>query len=533
MKPFLKMKHPIRGLLIALTLLTMGVALPAYQALADKGDLKTVGTKKAGSRLVSLTMGKGELVDVTGDIADVLVADPSVADVVAIQSNKLYIVGSKLGDTNLVVLDANGNELQKFDIHVRIDEVALQSYLKTNFPDENIIVKSLNMRVMLSGDVSTPDVAQRVTKIVAAYMSQIMQKEGEADGLIVNLLHVSGEQQVMLKVRVLEANKTLLKELGIETNLTTNNSTTLAGDHSSYGTLGSTARTGLTADPFGIGTFLFNDAGIGPGSILINALQKDNLVRTLAEPNLTAISGQEAGFLAGGEFPVPSGRDTFGNITVQFRAFGVSLNFKPIVLSENRISLQLKTEVSSLSRENGVTLSGLTVPGLNIRRASTTVELPSGGGMMIGGLLESQTVKGMAGLPGIMDTPVLGDLIKSRSFNRQESELVVLVTAYLVKPYGDKRAEIPAKSILPPMTPGQNMNLNPAMNDMPAINPAAGSKLPPVQQSYRSDVDNSGNEPMDTNEPLRHAFADNIRRIYGRKAPDDLNEPGRYGYITE
>ena len=511
---------------MVLALLTICAATPLVYAHADKGDLTAVGTKKAGpAKLVSVTQGKGEIVSLNGDIADVLVADPSVADVVAIQSNKLYIVGTKLGDTNLMVLDANGNEIQRFDIHVSIDEVALQAYLKSSFPDENIKVKSLNMRVMLSGDVSTPDIAQRVTRIVGAYMAQVMQKEKTSDELIVNLLRVSGEQQVMLKVRVLEMNKTLLKELGIETNLGTNHADTV-GANSSYGVVGTTARTGLTADPFGIGTFLFDDKGIGPGRITLNALQKNSLVRTLAEPNLTAISGQEAGFLAGGEFPVPSGRDTFGNITVQFRAFGVSLNFKPVVLSENRISMQLKTEVSSLSKENGVTLSGLTVPGLNIRRASTTVEVPSGGGLMIGGLLESQTVKGMSGLPGIMDTPVLGDLIKSRSFNRQESELVVLVTAYLVKPYADRRAELPARSVSPAMDPVMNQG---------SMSPFQGNKLPAVETgSIDSPAAIPQNEqPVDQNQPLQHVFADNIRRIYGRKAPGELDEPGRYGYITE
>jgi len=526
MKPFLKMKRPVRGLLIALALLTVCAATPLVYAHADKGDLTPVGTKKAGpTKLVSVTQGKGELVSINGDIADVLVADPSIVDVVAIQSNKLYIVGSKLGDTNLVVLDANGNELQKLDIHVRIDEVALQSYLHAQFPDEDITVRSLNMKLMLSGNVSTPDVADRVTKIVSAYMSQVMHRDGTADFLIVNLLHVAGEQQVMLKVRVLEVNKTLLKELGVETNLLTNHADRV-GPNNSYGGVTTTARTGLTADPFALGAFVFDDAGIGPGRIDINMLQKDSLVRTLAEPNLTAISGQEAGFLAGGEFPVPSGRDTFGNITVQFRAFGVSLNFKPIVLSDKRISMQLKTEVSSLSKENGVTLSGLTVPGLNIRRASTTVEVPSGGGLMIGGLLESQTVKGMAGLPGIIDTPVLGDLIKSRSFNRQESELVVLVTAYLVKPYADRRAELPARSIAPAMDPVINQG---------SMTPLQGNKLPAVQTgSMDSPAAMPQNEqPVDPNQPLQHVFADNIRRIYGRKAPGELDEPGRYGYITE
>jgi pilus assembly protein CpaC len=240
--------------------------------------------------------------------------------------------------------------------------------------------------------------------------------------------------------------------------------------------------TGLTQPAFGLGALVFNDGNFGPLSILVQALEQGDMVRTLAEPNLTAISGQEAGFLAGGEFPVPAGRDTDGNVIIQFRSFGVSLNFRPVVLSENRISLQLNTEVSSLARDESVTLAGVDVPGLNIRRASTTVEVPSGGGLMIGGLLQSSTVKGMAGLPGIRDVPVLGDLVSSRSFNREETELVVLVTAYLVTPYAEKH-----------------------------------NKQQPA--------------PVEKNSPLSAAFADNIRRIYGRKAPDFLNDGSRFGYL--
>jgi pilus assembly protein CpaC len=186
---------------------------------------------------------------------------------------------------------------------------------------------------------------------------------------------------------------------------------------------------------------LFLDTGIngvGQLGVFLEALEEENLVNVLAEPNLTAVSGQQAGFLAGGEFPVPTGRDQFGNITIEFREFGVSLNFRPVVLSDKRINLQLNTEVSSLDNTNAVVLSDLVVPGLDIRRAETTIELPSGGSLMIAGLLQSETAKGMNGLPGIKNTPVLGDLISSDSFSRDETELVVIVTTYLVESYADK-----------------------------------------------------------------------------------------------
>lgn len=464
------------------------IVTPVLSAHADKADLVPVGASKKLARdtLVSVTLGKGEVVSIKGDVSDVLVANPAIADVVALQSNKLYIVGSQLGDTNLMVLDSEGNVLQRLDIHVKIDEMALQEYLQELYPNEDVTVKALNDQVVLTGTVSNPGIANRITQVVAAYVGEIQDMDGNtADEIIVNLLNVTGEQQVMLKVKILEASKSMIKELGIESELE------LSGDPLAVMGIASTGEatgsgTGLTQQAFGLGAFLFDSNTFGPLGIVMSALEQGDLVQTLAEPNLTAISGQEAGFLAGGEFPIPSGRDSDGNVIIEFRTFGVSLNFRPTVISENRISLQLNTEVSSLAEDDSVTLAGIDVPGLNIRRASTTVEVPSGGGLMIGGLLQSKTVKGMAGLPGIKDVPVIGDLISSRSFNRDETELLVLVTAYLVSPYAEKTAEnLPAQDM-----PGQKQS-----------------------------------------QPLVAAFAENIRRIYGHKAPAMLDDGGRFGYL--
>ncbi|MBI2233918.1 MAG: type II and III secretion system protein family protein [Micavibrio aeruginosavorus] len=454
--------------------------VPVLCAYADKADLVSVDAAKVrGGNLVGVTLGKGEVVEIKGDVADILVANPAVADVVALQSNKLYVVGSQLGDTNLIALDSEGNVIERLDIHVMIDEAAIQKYLNELYPDEHVIVKALNDQVILTGTVSNPAISNRISQVVSAYIGEIQDMEGSTDEIIVNLLNVSGEQQVMLRVKILEVSKSLIKELGIESELNREQGNFI-------GALGiSTSGVGITQPAFGLGTLIFDDGGsVGPISAILSALEQGEMVQTLAEPNLTAISGQEAGFLAGGEFPVPAGRDSDGNVLIEFRPFGVSLNFRPTVMSENRISLQLNTEVSSVSRDETVTLEGLEVPGRNIRRASTTIEVPSGGGMMIGGLLQSNTVKGMAGLPGVNDVPVLGDLISSRSFNRDETELVVLVTAYLVSPYAEKE--------------------NKKQDD----NIPAGQAV-----------------------PLANAFADNIRRIYGRKASGLLDDGSRYGYL--
>lgn len=466
----------------AFAVLAAGLTVvPVLCAHADKTDLVAVDAAKVrGENLVGVTLGKGEVIEIKGDVADILVANPAVADVVALQSNKLYVVGSQLGDTNLIALDSEGNVIERLDIHVMIDEVAIQKYLNELYPDEHVIVKALNDQVILTGTVSNPAISNRISQVVSAYIGEIQNmRGGTTDEIIVNLLNVSGEQQVMLRVKILEVSKALIKELGIESELNREQGNFI-------GALGiSTSGVGITQPAFGLGTLIFDDGGsVGPISAILSALEQGEMVQTLAEPNLTAISGQEAGFLAGGEFPVPAGRDSDGNVLIEFRPFGVSLNFRPTVMSENRISLQLNTEVSSVSRDETVTLEGLEVPGRNIRRASTTIEVPSGGGMMIGGLLQSNTVKGMAGLPGVNDVPVLGDLISSRSFNRDETELVVLVTAYLVSPYAEKE--------------------NKKQDD----NIPAGQAV-----------------------PLANAFADNIRRIYGRKAPDLLDDGSRFGYL--
>ncbi|MGB4056921.1 MAG: type II and III secretion system protein family protein [Alphaproteobacteria bacterium] len=420
---------------------------------AEKGQLEDMEVEIKAEAPLFITLGKAELVDVSGDIADVLVANPSVIDVQAVQSNRLYVVGLNVGDTNIIALDANGDMIKKLDIHVRYDLQAIQSMVNDLYPDENVQIKSVHDQILLTGNVSTPEVGSKISDVVAHYVSDLQDQKGTTDELISNLLNVKGEQQVMLQVKIVEASRTVLKELGVETNLNDTDelatSTIFGGAPSSTDGDNSLAfATGagiaLSQDPTGVGRILADSgiAGIGSIGVFLRALEEENLVHVLAEPNLTAISGQQAGFLAGGEFPVPVGRDQVGNLVIEFREFGVSLNFKPVVLSDKRISLQLNTEVSSLDFDSAIVLSSVTVPGLDVRKADTTVEVPSGGSLMIAGLLQSDAVKGMAGLPGISKTPILGDLVKSDSFRRDETELVVIVTPYLVEPYGNKtRAE--------------------------------------------------------------------------------------------
>ncbi len=423
------------------------------QAFAAKGDLIPVEeVVKKQAAPMNITLGKADIISLPAGVSDVLVANPTIVDVQAVKSNKLYAVGLSIGDTNVIVLDGQGDVLKRIDIHVTYDLQAIQAMIDELYPNESVKISSIHDQILLTGKVSTPDMASKITNLVGHYVSDLQDLDRPVDQLIANLLEVRGEQQVMLQVKIVEAERSVVKELGI--NLSANDPNELAATTLFGVTPPASLRSGtdavqfgastglaLTQDPIGAVNGFFDTGidGIGTLGLFLAALEEENLINVLAEPNLTAVSGQQAGFLAGGEFPVPTGRDNVGNITIEFREFGVSLNFKPIVMSDKRISLQMNTEVSSLDNSNAVVLADLTVPGLDIRRAETTIEVPSGGSLMIGGLLQSQTAEKLAGLPGIRKTPVLGDLISSKAFQRNETELVVIVTAYLVEPFADKK----------------------------------------------------------------------------------------------
>lgn len=409
--------------------------------------LMLCGMLSAQAWALNVTLGKAELVSLKDGVSDILVADPNVIDVQAVQSNRLYLVGLNIGDTNVMALDAQGNVLRRIDVHVSYDLQAIQGLVEKLFPGETIKVSAIHDQIVLTGTASTPEVAARAADVVASYVANLQDIKGTTDELISNMLEVRGEQQVMLQVKIIEATRTVLKELGLESSA--NNPANPSSTGSFSGVFQTGAGVALGGDPTGIASLVYNTGmkGLGTIGLVINALEEENLVNVLAEPNLTAVSGQQAGFLAGGEFPVPVGRDQVGNIVIEFREFGVSLNFRPVVMSDKRISLQLNTEVSSLDYDNAIVLSDLVVPGLDIRRADTTVELPSGGSLMIAGLLQSQAVEGMSGLPGIRNTPVLGALVSSDSFQRDETELVILITGYLVEPFADqnKAEKLPLK----------------------------------------------------------------------------------------
>ncbi len=384
-------------------------------------------------KLVYLTSGKAETVELPMPISDLLVASPQIADVGVLRTNRLYIVGRNVGDTNVLAFDESGNVLAEVSVHVRIDDRTITDTISKFFPEEDIQIKTVGDNIVLTGRVSTPAVANQVRDLASRFRIDDEQE-------IVDLMTVAGEQQVMLKVKIIEANRSLLRELGLTANLSSDTGAAIGNNGVA---LASNLGLGLTAaQPFSVGTLFLTDSGIGQLNVNFQALERDGLINTLAEPNLTAISGESAGFLAGGEFPVPVAADEYNRITVEFKKFGVSLDFRPLVLSKQRISLQLETEVSALDPQSNVTLGdGINIPGLTVRRARTTVEMSSGSSLMIAGLLKSDTTNALNGLPGVSSIPVLGDLFESKSFARDETELVILVTPYLVQTFAEPDAD--------------------------------------------------------------------------------------------
>jgi len=367
----------------------------------------------------------------------------------------------KTGQTNAFFFDAAGHQILSIDIQVERDVSGLTSLMHANFPGTDIKVTALNDNIILTGSVQSAEQAARATDLAMKFASTGGKAADPSS--VVNMLKVKGREQVLIKVRVSEIERNIAKQLGI--NL------------SAAFTAGGVPIALATSNPFGLGQVLSAASGgqvgnigtsgaPGPNNVqgILNALDQVGLDHTLAEPNLVAVSGETAKFLAGGEFPVPISRDLYGNVTVEFKTYGVALAFTPVVLSESRISLQVSTEVSELTNEGAfvqsatttisstgqpINVASLTIPALAVRRAETTVELPSGGSFAIAGLLQHTTKEDIDAFPGLKDMPVLGALFRSRDFQNNETELVVVVSAYLVDPTHESKLSVPTDGFIP------------------------------------------------------------------------------------
>ncbi len=406
------------------------------------------------ARFLPLGIGKSVVIDLPRDIKDVLVADPKIANAVIPSAQRAYIIGAAVGQTNIVFFDAQGQQIAAYDIAVKRDLNGARAALRQAFPNSDVQIEGVGDAVMLTGSVSSPLDAQQAQDIAA-------RLAGAADKVVNNIV-VRGRDQVMLKVTVAEVQRDIIKQLGVDLNARLNYGTAVVNFNNvnSFGALGRS----ISPDSSVVGQFKSVTA-------TLRAMETAGVVRTLAEPNLSAISGEAATFIAGGEFPVPAGFqcDPVTRICttqIQYKKFGISLNFTPVVLAEGRISLRVMTEVSELSSDNSVTLAQLgttiNVPSIKTRRAETTLEIPSGGSLAMAGLIQDQTKQAINGLPGMMQIPVLGALFRSRDFVNRQTELMVLVTPYVVRAVAQKDLSRPDDGFIETSDPQADLlgNLN-------------------------------------------------------------------------
>jgi pilus assembly protein CpaC len=461
------------------------------------------------SRRISMGANKSVLVQFPFELRDVLVSSPDIVDAVVQSSNRVFLIGKKIGQANAFFFDARGQQLLTLEINVGADLKGLDGLLMRYVPGSKIQVEMAGHAAVLSGTVRTPIDSKRAEDIAcqmvaangavaasvvppvtgfsrstsvsgnantgfagqAQTQSQVAPTAATACGgatkLVINLLSIEGEEQVMLKVTVAEVQRTVLKQFGVNIGALINSShfttailtqnalplTSAAGLGSlavpnvANGALDVTTRTSIPGFTNSGASSIFNDGTTQLAGVL-RAMEREGLIRTLAEPNLTAVSGETANFLAGGEYPIPV-VDSDGKLSVTFKKFGVALAFTPVVLTEGRISLKIDSEVSELTNEGAVVLSNISIPALKKREAKSTVELPSGGSLAIAGLISEATRQNMDGFPGLKDVPVLGTLFRSRDFQKSETELVVIVTPYTVRPTARQNLARPDDGLAP------------------------------------------------------------------------------------
>ncbi|WP_424362863.1 type II and III secretion system protein family protein [Methylocystis parvus] len=409
------------------------------------------------ARRISMGVGKSMIVDLPRDAAELVVGNPKVADAVVRTPRKLYIMGGEAGQTTIIALDSAGRQVANLEISIGRDVGELMPLLKAALPKTNIVARTVNDIIILTGTVGSAGEAQRAVDIAKGFASraaggaggatatsQVGGVGGSADGSVINAMTIRGEEQVMLKVTVAEVERKVIKQLGFSAQ--SFGDTILKGG---WGRL-------VQENPFAVNPIVSDTALIinGPNDTraTLKAFERYGVTRILAEPTVTAISGEQAKLLVGGEIAVPgSGACTVSTGGFQpvctpgivFKPYGVSLNFIPVVLSEGRISLRLATEVTEVDVQNSFTYANVTVPGFKTRKNETTVELPSGGSIATAGLLTQKSAQAITGLPGLLNLPVLGALFRSRDYLRNETELLVVVTPYIARPISQQEVAKP------------------------------------------------------------------------------------------
>lgn len=432
----------------------------------------------------SLAVGEGRLVRITtGEVGAVFIADPEIADIQIPSDNAVLLLGRRTGSTTLYVLDPEGMPLLQQRVVVRHNLTELQNVLRQRFPALRVSLESAPGSLLISGGVPDAQTAEAVVRTIRPYL-------GENEELI-NQLGIASPVQVHLRVRVTEVSRAVTQQLGVNWSAISTNSGFVTGIISgrSFQNITNTFVKGASSSSFsGIGGYTPADSGgysfLGGYSrtgnsiqAMIDVLDREGLISVLAEPNLTAVSGQTASFLAGGEFPIPvkQERDT---MTVEFKPFGVALDFTPTVLADDRISITVRPEISEIDPNSSIIMDGLVIPGLNVRRVETTVEMASGQSFAIGGLLQNNIRDILSKVPGLGSVPVLGALFSSSDYQNNKSELVVIVTPYLVRPTDASRLASPLDSMRPATDIEyilhDKIGLDPLLGDAPRLTGQVG-----------------------------------------------------------
>jgi pilus assembly protein CpaC len=434
----------------AATLMTLAALVPdtgLAQTKASKKNemiahvpsprLQTGSIDTAQARSIEMGVGRSIIVDLPRDAKEVFVGNPGVANAVVRSARKLFIIGVATGATTIIALDNEGQQIAALEMQIGREPGLLQKTMKTALPHAEIKAVSIGDSIVLTGTVDNVLEAQKAVDIAKGFVGLSTVGGSNVEGKVINSLAIRGKDQVMLKVTVAEVKRTAIKQLGV--NLGGNwtaavgNSVTAALVNPLTTVAGSSVKAAVTAGKF-------------VADIDVKMLERHGVLRTLAEPTLTAISGETAKFSAGGEVPVLKAFEaavtnvtllgpvtTPAKSTYEYKPFGVMLNFTPVVLSEGRISLSIGTEVTEIDAENGATTGGSVIPAFRSRKAYTTIELPSGGSLMTAGLIQQVSRQTLNGVPGLINLPIIGALFRSRDYYREETELMIIVTPYIAR----------------------------------------------------------------------------------------------------
>ena len=399
----------------------MGAALLLAPATAQERYEGGTTELARSTRSIQMGVGKSVVLDLPRDAAEIVVGNPAIANAIVRTPRKIYLMGAAQGQTTVFAVDAQGRQFAKYELSVGRDVGELGPLLKAAIPRSEIVTRTVNDTIILTGRVASPADAQRAIDIAKGFAAKKAESAGPGGGgdggNVINGLIIRGDDQVMLKVTVAEVSRTVLKQLGVSANPTAGADTLLSGG---WGTLTSN-------NPFAINSQLSNGAltvkGPSGTSLTVQAFERNSVARILAEPTVTAVSGEIAKVMVGGEIAVPGPGSCVGaagsNIctpSVVFKPYGVSLAFTPVVQAEGRILIHVGMEVNEIDPSTSVTYSGGTVPGFKTRKNETTVELPSGGSIATAGLIQQNNSAAINGLPGLLNLPVLGALFRSRDY---------------------------------------------------------------------------------------------------------------------